>query len=303
MVQMYSKEQVIHDRVNAVRLIRSIERDVAAANDSLNDPKQSSSRTAWLRSQRLLQAVKHARKLLNNVQDYEINDPSSSGDSYESLRMTVDRMETMVTEINKRVTPKPTRPSPVLPTIPPPKEEIQPVSAVPSMTVDVSSPLMPNDTDPSSAISTQDLLLSPSDSIPTATNEDTLERRPSLSPASSRAGLGTAATSGSTSNATPAPAFLQNSTALHDELSAQLAAMATQLKHNTLHFATSLEKDKSVLTEAQEKLERNYDVMTKERVRLRDHSSKSWGTTWITVLSIVVAIIGFILTLFVIRLT
>ena len=79
--------------------------------------------------------------------------------------------------------------------------------------------------------------------------------------------------------------------------------MATQLKNNTIHFASSLDKDKSILGDAQEKLERNLDVMTKERTRLRDHRSKSWGTTWITLLSIVVAIIGFILTFFVIRFT
>ncbi|OBZ70579.1 hypothetical protein A0H81_09277 [Grifola frondosa] len=63
------------------------------------------------------------------------------------------------------------------------------------------------------------------------------------------------------------PTFLQNSTALQEELSAQLAQMATQLKRNAQHFAGSLEKDKAVVLEAQEKLERNHDVMTKERVR------------------------------------
>ena len=86
-------------------------------------------------------------------------------------------------------------------------------------------------------------------------------------------------------------------------MSEQLANMAAQLKRNAVHFAGALEKDKSVVTEAQEKMERNFDVMTKERVRLRDHRSKSWGTTWITVLSLVVVLIGFIMTFFVIRLT
>lgn len=99
------------------------------------------------------------------------------------------------------------------------------------------------------------------------------------------------------------PAFFQNSTAIHEELSEQLAQMATQLKRNAVHFAGSLEKDKAVVIEAQEKLERNFDVMSNQRVRLRDHRTKSWGTTWITVLSILVAVIGFILTFFVIRFT
>lgn len=79
--------------------------------------------------------------------------------------------------------------------------------------------------------------------------------------------------------------------------------MAMQLKHNAIHFAGSLEKDKAVVLETQEKLERNFDVLSNQRVRLRDHRSKSWGTTWITLLSIVIAIVGFMLTFFVIRLT
>lgn len=81
----------------------------------------------------------------------------------------------------------------------------------------------------------------------------------------------------------------------------QLAKMATQLKRNAIHFAGSLEKDKAVVQDAQEKMEGNYDVMTKERLRLRDHRSKSWGTTWITILSLIVVVFGFVMTFFVIR--
>lgn len=86
-------------------------------------------------------------------------------------------------------------------------------------------------------------------------------------------------------------------------MSAQLAQMAAQLRRNAEHFASSLEKDKAVVQDAQEKLERNHGVMTTERVRLRDHRSKSWGTTWILILSLVVVAVGFVLTFFVIRIT
>lgn len=79
--------------------------------------------------------------------------------------------------------------------------------------------------------------------------------------------------------------------------------MATQLRRNAQHFASSLEADKAVVQAAQEKIERNHDVMQTERVRLRDHRAKSWGTTWITILSMVVVVIGFLLSFFVIRLT
>lgn len=79
--------------------------------------------------------------------------------------------------------------------------------------------------------------------------------------------------------------------------------MASQLKRNAVHFSDSLEKDKAAVLETQEKLERNYDVMKRERLRVRDHHSKGWGTTWIVILSLAVALIGFILTFFVIRIT
>jgi len=105
------------------------------------------------------------------------------------------------------------------------------------------------------------------------------------------------------STSTGTPAFLQNSAALQEELSAQLAQMAAQLKRNALHFADSLDKDKALVLEAEQKLERNHDVMKKERLRVRDHRSKSWGTTWIVILSVVVAAVGFVLTFFVIRIT
>lgn len=86
-------------------------------------------------------------------------------------------------------------------------------------------------------------------------------------------------------------------------MSAQLAAMATQLRRNAQHFASSLDADKAVVQAAQEKIERNHDVMQTERVRLRDHHTKSWGTTWITVLSMVVVVAGFLISFFVIRIT
>ena len=99
------------------------------------------------------------------------------------------------------------------------------------------------------------------------------------------------------------PAFLETSTAVQDDLAEQLAKMAEQLKRNAMHFSEALEKDKGVLEGMDEKLDRNHDVLSKERVRLRDHRGKSWGTTWITILSLIVVTIGFFLTYFVIRVT
>lgn len=83
----------------------------------------------------------------------------------------------------------------------------------------------------------------------------------------------------------------------------QVAHMATQLKRNTLHFSEMLRKDQAVVEETKEKLESNFDVMQKERLRLRDHRSKSWGTTWLTVLVVLAVLILFVMMVGIIRLT
>lgn len=193
----------------------------------------------------------------------------------------------------QRYSPKTIRPEPILPSLPPPPMVDQ-VSLTDNTgdSQDPSTTLLP--AEPTSSIATHELLLSPSD-------PELFSRGP-INPAETLLPPSLPATS-EKSTAQAAPAFLQNSASLHEELSAQLAQMATQLKRNAIHFADALDKDKAVVLDAQEKLERNHDVMSKERVRLRDHQSKSWGTTWITMLSIIVALVGFLLTFFVIRFT
>jgi len=99
------------------------------------------------------------------------------------------------------------------------------------------------------------------------------------------------------------PTILQNSRALHDELAEQLALMATQLRRNATHFSESLEKDKTVVEMMQEKLEGNFDFMTRERIRIRDFRGKSGGTTCLVIMSVIVVLIAFILMVFLIRVT
>jgi len=91
--------------------------------------------------------------------------------------------------------------------------------------------------------------------------------------------------------------------AVHEELSAQLAQMATQLKRNAIHFSDTLAKDQAVVEEANLKLESNYDSMQKEQTRLRDHSGKSRSTTWLTLFSIIAVFVSFFIMFFIIRLT
>ena len=206
---------------------------------------------------------------------------------YEDLRVILARMHNVVSEVNDRFKPPTIRPPPILPTLPLPKPSRVPVPSI-HVSDEQAFPTHHNASSGNSKSAT-DALLSPSGMM-----LDTAPVSATLLPADPPS---------SAPSTKAAPAFLQNSSAIQEELSAQLAQMATQLKRNAQHFSESLEKDKALVQETQEKLQHNHDVMSKERVRVRDHHSKSWGTTWLVMLSVVVALVGFILTFFVIRLT
>jgi hypothetical protein len=124
---------------------------------------------------------------------------------------------------------------------------------------------------------------------------------PSHSASSAPAGSSLAAPSPSKINAIPT--ILQNSRALQEDLSEQLALMATQLRRNATHFSQSLEKDKSVVEAMQEKVEGNFEFMKQARIRLRDFRGKSGGTTCLVIMSVIVVLIAFMLMVFLIRLT
>ncbi|TFY57473.1 hypothetical protein EVJ58_g6997 [Rhodofomes roseus] len=273
-----SNDQYIHDRVNLARLVRRLEKSIAAEDW---DAAQLPPRATWIKTQQTLQKLKYARKLLDSVELHEHDQDAFR--RYEELRATLARLHNAVKEVDQRVAPSPTRPPPILPTLPLPKTAKP--APVPSIRISEEEK-HPQDGAPSA----NDLLLSPSDTL-----LDSAPVSATLLPADPPSPAAPATT--------PTPAFLQNSSALQEELSAQLVQMATQLKRNAQHFSNTLEKDKALVQETQEKLERNHDVMSRERVRVRDHHSKSWGTTWLVMLSMVVALVGFILTFFVIRLT
>jgi len=108
----------------------------------------------------------------------------------------------------------------------------------------------------------------------------------------------------SAADAAPAQqGLLQHGTALQEELSAQLAQMAGQLRRNAEHFSTALAADQAVLRSAEEKIGANYDVMKRERVRLRDHRGKSLGTTCLTITSVLVVSVAFLVMFFLLRFT
>lgn len=153
---------------------------------------------------------------------------------------------------------------------------------------------------PSPRIATQGLFISPpdEDEISPTLITSTL---PSLLPPSSAETSSTTAFTRFGSTATSRIGGTQTSTAIHEQLSAQLETMAQQLKRNAVHFSNSLEKDKAVVEDAQIKLEGNYEVMQKERVRLRDHRGKSWGTTCMVVGIVLLVLLVFMLMVSVIR--
>ncbi|PCH35960.1 hypothetical protein WOLCODRAFT_140139 [Wolfiporia cocos MD-104 SS10] len=283
-------EQATHDKVNLTRLVRKLEKTVADEDWNASGMLPPN---AWIKTRTTLQKLKYARKLLNNVEMLE-DDPESLK-RYGQLRKLLERLESIVTEADQHVKPVSKGSSPLLPTLPlPVLPSPKPIVTLSESPIPAQPGQEPISSDVITSAATQDLLLSPSDTeTALRSNPSAILLPPNLptSPAVS-------------SDISPgAPAFLQNSAAIQEELSAQLAEMATQLRRNAVHFAGALEKDKTVVLEAQEKLERNYDAMSRERIRVRDHRSKSWGTTGIVLLSIVIALVGFIMTFFVIRFT
>lgn len=79
--------------------------------------------------------------------------------------------------------------------------------------------------------------------------------------------------------------------------------MAGQLRRNAEHFSGALVADQAVLSAAEEKVGANLDVMKRERVRLRDHRGKALGTTCLTISSVLIVAIAFLVMFFVIRFT
>lgn len=88
-----------------------------------------------------------------------------------------------------------------------------------------------------------------------------------------------------------------------EELSAQLAQMATQLKMNSLHFTEALARDRAVMEGAEEKLEGNLTRMQAERGRLKITGAKRGSTTWIVLFAIFAVAVAWVVMFLIIRIT
>ncbi|KAI0316584.1 hypothetical protein OF83DRAFT_1126129, partial [Amylostereum chailletii] len=284
-------EQILHDRVNLVRLVRRLAKAVAQPdwNAHAVDP--------WIGCQSMLQKLKYARKLLRNVETY--NEMGLSSESYKhhkEMRNTIDRLEYAVNLANDRVAPMPHRPPPVLPTVPlppPSARGLEPPQAPASSVTPISDA-------PENGLllgPAEETLSSPEDPSPARSSSTLL-----FPDASVHSTASTPPTPAATTNLSSTSAHLQNSAAVQEELTAQLAQMARQLKANASHFSESLAADKAAMTDTDEKIAANYEVMKRERVRLRDHRGKSMGTTCLTLTSVFVVAIAFCVMFFVIRL-
>ncbi|KAF9557481.1 hypothetical protein CPC08DRAFT_736730 [Agrocybe pediades] len=271
-----------HDEINLIRLVRRLEKSVARSDDwkpSVTLPAEE----IWLKAQKTRQKVKFARRLLKNV---EVNDfePSASRIKHlNDFKIKLDRVDTFIKDIEMSSKPESHIPEPILPTLPVPRPPLTPSV---SSNANLPPPTQPEVSNPD-LLSPPEVSEKPQSSSPKTAVASAFSRNFGPIPTNRKAGTSTTLAHGST--------------ALHEELSSQLELMAQQLKRNAIHFSSSLEKDKSVVEDAQGKLEGNYDVMQKERVRLRDRSSASRSNTCLVIGVVALVLLVFMLMVSVIR--
>ncbi|TXT07199.1 hypothetical protein VHUM_03369 [Vanrija humicola] len=90
---------------------------------------------------------------------------------------------------------------------------------------------------------------------------------------------------------------------LHEELGGQLVDMSHRLKLNAVHFANSLEEEKTLLESSQNVLERNLETTKESKGTLSKVSSKGRGTTCLTIGVVLLVIVLFVWTYLLIRFT
>ncbi|KAF9076670.1 hypothetical protein BDP27DRAFT_1313712 [Rhodocollybia butyracea] len=267
--------QARRDDINLTRLLRRLHK---AVNEQKWD--ESSANDVWIQSLQTLQTVKYAKSLLRNLGISGVTPQDSQ--RYQDINANLERFETFLKSIEQRSTPRNNRPKSLLSSIP------KPTIAVPEYKLESSPPEVPQ-----SELPTDNLLTSPTDTaLPSA---DLASPVPILiSPLFPTTSKSTAIASG---------AFLENSKARHEAMTEQLAQMAVQLRKNAQHFSESLVEDKAVIEETQTKLEGNFGVMQKERIRLRDHRGKSGNTTCLVIFAVVGVLVVFVFMVALIRLT
>ncbi|KAF8552198.1 hypothetical protein OG21DRAFT_1598178 [Imleria badia] len=291
---MRTDEQILHDRINLPRLMKRLEQSIQEDDWSKSNPPK---RETWIKAQATLQQIRHARLLLKNVELDNVDPTPAEERRYQHFKTTLKHLDDYMHQVEQQLSPPVRRPKPLLPSIRPPAPKSPTHKPAELASSPVEATLIPAEPGPSSSVpDIQDLL-------PASPNLPAPAPAPGPSHSTSNAPSGPSLAAPSSSNITATPTILQNSRARHEELSGQLALMASQLRQNATHFSASLEKDKSVIETMQEKVEGNFDFMKRERIRLRDFRGKSGGTTCLVMMSVLVVLIAFILMVFIIRLT
>ncbi|KAG9000505.1 hypothetical protein FRB94_005393 [Tulasnella sp. JGI-2019a] len=274
-----SQEQLRHDWINLQRIVKHLEGAVLNRDFlSHNADRQA----AWLAANKTQSTVKHAKGLLEKVKDSQ---PSSS--CYD-IQATLDRMQKTFEDAKNDLYVPPPRPRSFLISKGLPRPAVHAVNIKPEPTRNI----------PEAELLPSEALMSPierlrDDPISAYTPVPQPIEVPQYNNSS-------AVKAGTTPDR---PASLTTSLDTQEELAEQLAQMGHQLKLNALHLANSLAREKGIIEGASEKLENNLGNMTKERVRLRDHSSKSGWTTWIWLGVILCVIFAWIAMFFIIRIT
>lgn len=311
-----TKDQIRHQVINLRKTLILLESSVN--NEDWLRCSHKERIDKWLKAQSILSGIHYCRGMLKSLTpeqyDYGLGDRSSvSGKEFyeESIRF-LERLERTISEVYEDLKPVPRRLTPILPTIPKPViknpelGESENQGMANCVDSDTSIPAEEREMNKRSAALASDLLIDPpslppgydqhSDPAPDSLSNSTSALLPGLIPPST-------SSDESDKKASSVPGFLKTSTALHEDLSAQLAEMAKQLRRNAEQFNEALAADEGVLKGAQEKLEENYDLLSKERVRLRDQSGKSGQTTCFIFSTIIMVLIAFVMTFFVIRIT
>ncbi|KAF7313401.1 hypothetical protein HMN09_00495900 [Mycena chlorophos] len=270
------------DEINLRALVRRLDK---SAEDS---QWPISGDTTYIKVQGALQNVKYARKLLANVELEDVDPSPKNALRYDEFKTILDRVDSFLKALEKKTTPKRTRPAPILPSIPLPPPEPEPIPIPPP--VDALSPVA--DTD--------NLLLSASDDVSSPPVPTIILPTPE-SAAESLLLPSKPTKSTSTSTSLQPSASMQHATLRQREMVDQMATMSEQLKRNSLYFAELLEKDKRVMEGAESKLESNFDFMQKTRVMTRDLRGKTGGTTCLVLLIVVFVMLVFVMMIGLIR--
>ncbi|TDL25947.1 hypothetical protein BD410DRAFT_895417 [Rickenella mellea] len=303
MTMTRTQDQVRHDAINLTKIVKRLETSVDEEDWNTRTP--GSRQKQWLKAQNVLYGIQYSRSLLQNVTAHDggsgvLQEGSSETIFWATLCEKLDRMDKFISKVNEESKPQPRPLKPILSTLPLPQSRKPEVTSIPSDHGINDAAKNAVEESRSNRSRSQDLLLDSSDTI---LSEEAYRPMASSNPSATLLPPSIPSTSETPSKVSAQPAFLDASHALQTGLSDQLLLMAQQLKRNAQHFSGSLAKDQGVLQETGEKIEENFGTMQKERVRLRDHSGKSRGTTWLVMLSIVVVFASFFLMFFVIRLT